>query len=132
MSVDCHITLPDNVRVDNVADVIGIAAGLKPVWEYSDNGKHKWVKVRGVEARSSGVVPGMALISIRSTGHLLVDGEDQHSGYYHFEACHDGRLLSVTSTAFWIAVGHRLVDFFGGSIDYQDCDDVEVNYCQPA
>ena len=36
------------------------------------------------------------------------------------------------STAFWLAVMHRVVDFFGGTIDYQDCDDIEVDYTVPA
>lgn len=39
-----------------------------------------------------------------------------------------GRLMMPPSTNFWVAIGKRLVQFFGGSIDYNDCDDVDVNF----
>jgi hypothetical protein len=36
------------------------------------------------------------------------------------------------STPFWIAVGKRLVQFFGGEIDYQDCDEIDVDFARPS
>jgi len=48
---------------------------------------------------------------------------------YHFEPDNGaGRLLLPRSTPFWIALGVRLVDFFGGTVDYSDCDSVDVDY----
>lgn len=37
-------------------------------------------------------------------------------------------MLYCSSTSFWQAVGKRLVDFFGGSVDFNDCDDIDVDY----
>lgn len=131
MGVDVKINLPDNVRVKDVAYIIGIAAGCPIQWEKTEHDPdHSWLRVRGVEVKGTSSVE-MAEISIRSTGHLLVDGEDMHYLFYHFESSRGGRSLGPRSTAFWLAVAHRLVDFFGGSIDYQDCDDVEVDYSRP-
>jgi len=129
MGVDCGINLPDNVRVKDVAQIIGIAAGLTPQW----GGSHgaKWVEVPGADVTNT-IIPEMVEIAIRSLGHLLIDGDAMHTVNYHFESDNNGRSLNPRSTAFWLAVAHRLVDFFGGTIDYQDCDDVEVDYFVPA
>ena len=40
--------------------------------------------------------------------------------------------MSPPSTAFWIAIGKGLVDFFGGKLDYNDCDEKDVDYRKPA
>ncbi len=51
---------------------------------------------------------------------------------YHYEPSEiDGRLLMPPSTCWWIAVGRRLVDFFGGALDYNDCDDKDINFRRP-
>jgi len=126
MGVDCQICLPDNVRVNDVAGIIGIATGLKPEWSGRDDSK--LVRVPGVEVRSTF---SPAMVEIRLTGDLI-DGDKSHFVYYHFEADNGGRGLNPPSTAFWIAVAHRLVKFFGGKIDYQDCDSVEMDYEHPA
>jgi len=128
MGVDCKINLPDNVRVKDVAYLIGIASGLTPEWEpYERDPNLKFLRVKGVEVKHTTIIE-MAEISVRSVGKLLVDGEDIHHLYYHFESSYGGRSLGPRSTAYWIAVAHRLVDFFGGTIDYQDCDTVDVDY----
>lgn len=36
--------------------------------------------------------------------------------------------LIPPSTPFWIAMATRLVDLFGGALDYQDCDESECDY----
>ena len=35
------------------------------------------------------------------------------------------------STAFWVAAARRLVEFFGGYVDYNDCDCSERDYVVP-
>jgi hypothetical protein len=123
MGVDCKIMLPDNVRVKDVAKVIGIAAGLLPKWDGSHGAK--WVEVPGADVKTTSI-PEMAVINLDG-GHLI-DGESKHFVFYHFESSRGGRLMGPRSTAFWLAVAHRLVDFFGGVIDYQDCDSQYCDY----
>ncbi len=128
MGVDCGINLPDNVRVKDVAYVIGIASGLKVEWEpcFPDK-NNSWLRVPGAEVKATNIIE-MAEVFVRGD---LVDGQDVHFCYYHFESSDGGRSLNPRSTAYWLAIAHRLVDFFGGSIDYQDCDDVAVDYDKP-
>lgn len=121
MGVNCNISLPANVRVDDVASVMGAAAGCE-VRKMLLNGTDSWaVRVLGVDVRGSDTCPGMAVITIHNP---TLDSESKHWCYYHFEHRGGRRLLSPKSTAFWIAVGRRLVEFFGGRIDYRNCADV--------
>lgn len=54
----------------------------------------------------------------------MVDGTDVH----HFSVYSESdeyiglsRLIITASTPFWIAVGRRLIRFFGGALLYSDC-----------
>lgn len=123
MGVDTRITLPENVRVSDVTRVIGIAAGLKPRRYYFSNGDGWCVDVPGSKVSTTGV-PEMVRIELFGD---LIDGKKQHEVFYHYECEQGGRLLNPRSTAFWIAVGKRLVDFFGGELIYNDCDN-KVDY----
>ena len=129
MGVDCKITLPANVRLKDVADVIGVAAGFKP--EKSPLGSRhpdSWaVHVPGVRVSSFNHAGLESCAKIELVGET-VDGVKYHYAMYHFEYDDGKRLLNPRSTAFWLGIGHRLVDFFGGSLDYQDCDDSDKDY----
>lgn len=122
MGVDCNIHLPSNVQVKDVASVIGVAAGLKSERKLLGHTDGWYLHVNGVEVIASPVV---TLADILLNGKMI-DGELRHEISYHFEpCCGSGRLLMPRSTAFWIAIGRRLVDFFGGHMSYQDCDPSE-------
>ena len=122
MGVDVRIYLPDGVRIGEVAVVAGIAAGLKPTKAKFSDGWY--VEVLGATASPAHIV-GMAEIVIVGD---LVDGEKEHRIFYHYEPYGGGRLLMARSTAFWIVVGKKLVAFFGGCVDFNDCDDEDRNY----
>lgn len=124
MGVDCKIVLPGNVRVDDVALVLGASAGLKKEWAPYD---FKSARVLGVEINSIDGIPTCVNIELKGD---LIDGFKHHHVMYYFEY-HGLRLLMPRSTGFWIACGHRLVDFFGGRIDYKDCDDESKDYFVP-
>lgn len=126
MGVDCKIYLPDSVGLSNVAKVIGAVTGcpMEKVPLTNDPGDPRWfVKVPAVETLL-GAIPELAGIRI---AHKCVDGLYNHYVGYHFECEQGGRLLMPRSTAFWIAVGCSLVSFFGGRVDFQDCDDENEN-----
>jgi len=126
MGVDIEIYLPAYVRIRDVADVVGRLAGL-PI-EPLGGGGGFW-HVKGAQAVASSV-PTMALIELK--GRCFIDGETHHEMNYHFECSKpewDGepikgefRHLSARSTPWWCAIGKRLVEIFGGIVDYQDCD----------
>lgn len=130
MGVDMRVYLPANVRVRNVAGVMGAYAGCPVSKDFFRCGGGGWsAHADGVEVKSASL-PEMVSIFIRTP---MVDGETVHHCNYHFESegGRIGRLMLPRSTAFWIALMTRVVDFFGGTIDYQDCDESECDYAVP-
>ena len=126
MSVNSLILLPPDVRIHDVAMVIGILSGLKPHKQMLSGGGYA-CHVDGAKADSCQNMPEMSTITV--TGDLI-DGETNHYTTWHWEPDNNTkgeRLLYPKANAFWIAVGRRLVDFFGGSIVYCDFDN-KVNY----
>ncbi len=130
MGVDCKIYLPANVFVDNVAKVLGALCGcpVEKVPLYNKKAEPWSARVGGVEVRSTHCVSLAEIFVTRA----CVDGQ-KHSVFYHFETCNNEgmRMLHPRSTAFWIAVGCKLVSFFGGYIDMMDCDDTDADLSFP-
>lgn len=116
MGVNTKILLPPDVRARDVADVIGILAGLKPTKTMLTGGSYA-ADVEGASVRPTSIAE-MAEIVIKGK---LIDDEPMHHCCLHWESETVGRLLSPKCTAFWIATGRRLVGFFGGQITYSDC-----------
>lgn len=118
MGVDCRVTLPPSARLSWVVKVIGVAAGCPIREETSRHSNYTFVRVDGVRAQVTSI-PEMAEIVI---DRQTVDGETDHHVNYHFEG-DDGdgtHAMIPRSTAFWIAVMRRVVDFFGGDLTYSD------------
>lgn len=130
MGTSCRIVLPSDVLIRDVADVMGILAGLPKHMDTLDNSGRQFqvCKVNGVKVKNT-TIPEMGQIILEGA---MVDGQKAHQVYYHYEGEHGTtRTLSPQSTALWIAIGRGLVYFFGGTMDYQDCDSVRVNFRKP-
>ena len=131
MGIDCKIYLPANVAIDNVANVIGILAGAKSKKHYfQDDIKGGWsTEVEGVKITTSGI-PTCAYIEIQGLSEASRKCRENNFIHvlYHFETPTGERLLMPSSNNFWIAISKKLVDFFGGRVDFNDCDSVEINY----
>jgi len=112
MGVNCKIYLPPYVQVSNVAKIIGICAGY-PKKINSNFG----LDVKGITIKSTSMIEMASIIL-----------DNGHHCSYHFESQHkDGcPLLYPTSTSTWIAIGNKLVDFFGGEINPNDCSDDDI------
>jgi hypothetical protein len=134
MGVDAHIYLPADVRVRDVAEVMGVLAGLPFSKRHHSNSKSWGVEVKGAEAIPCAHVPTMCTINLTSPkGKRFVDGEEVHFCYYHFEPSgmkpgQSARLLTIRSTPFWLAIGVELVKFFGGRIDFNDSDTKSTDF----
>lgn len=123
MGVNTVIRLPDNVQVRDVAIAIGILAGKEPQKVVFDAKEKAWyTKVKEVSIQGIKDRPGCAW--------LIVEGLDRIQELYHFEG-NPGRLLMPHYSGFWTAMGKRLVDLFGGTVDYNDCDNIRVDYSVP-
>ena len=126
MGVDTLINTNTRARVKDVADVIGILAGLKPVKEpFCQENKGWSTKVDGVSVNNvvSPCIPECCEIYVEAFEGTLIDGETSHRVLWHWETEDPmSHLIMPRSTPFWIAVGVRLCKFFGGTIQYNDCD----------
>lgn len=129
MGVSCRVTLPPNVRLGFVVKVIGAVAGCPVRSESLDKTGGVYARVDGVRAQVTSI-PEMASIVIE---RQTVDGETSHYVNYHFEGDDGGgtKTMIPPSTAFWVAVMRRVVKFFGGKLDYNDCDEKRTNYSVP-
>lgn len=141
MGVDTKILLPPAVRIRDVADVVGALAGFPMQKRYFGKTQNEgWSAGRPYDDKGVMVKPcdgslvSCAHIILSNTAeNQIIDGQSGHHVMYHFEGGRNGeRLLNPPSTDFWVAIGRGLVDFFGGTIDHSDCDDVDVDYEQPA
>lgn len=131
MGVDCRISLPATARFRDVANVIGILLG-QPFRQIRIGGSDAvHVEVDGIETRSASAVIECAEINIPSRDRRFL---------YHFEFSgqsyndHDtqcGRGLLLRSQADNIALGVALVRFFGGSVDFNDCDESDCDFAWP-
>ena len=118
MGCDTYITLPPETRVGDVAKVMAALAGFEKT---KDPLQETFVtKVEGWKIEQT---PGLyETVSLHLKGDML-DGDNAHMCFYHMEGDRYGnRIVSASSTPFWIAVGHGLLKFFGGGIDYNDCE----------
>ncbi len=118
MSVNSRIFLSSDVRSLDVAKAVAVLAGLPP--SSTEHG----LTVRGLEPEP--LAPGAA-VAFRLKG-AMVDGSTEHRFCVYYESSdvpgHD-REISVVSTPFWLAVGKRLIRFFGGALLYADCGNLE-------
>lgn len=137
MGVDCKCALPHDVRLDDVRTVLGLLAGCKMIGGelgldadglkrslHREQGSH-FPMVPGVECKTTSV-PEMVILIVPST-------TEQYTPciYYHFEY-KEGRLLMARSTPLWCALAEGLVRFFGGRVDFNDCDETEADIrCEP-
>jgi hypothetical protein len=131
MGVGTYAILPEHVRLTDVADVVAIRAGLPFERQAFESGEGTTVWVHGVNVRGHAEVPAMATIELRGP---MVDGEHAHTCTFHFENDYGagGRLLvSQAATPFWQAVLRGVVDVFGGTVDYEDTDNIQVDYGSP-
>ncbi len=121
--MDTVLTLPPNVQVNNVARVFALLLGCK-AHKVTPNDKFWHAEVSGVKVHSSGV-PELVKIHIDPPY-----GECRRIKYY-FEGEGGTRIIRMGGSEDNIALCRGVADFFGGTIDYNDCDDIETDYQVP-
>jgi hypothetical protein len=128
MGVDAKVNLDPRTEVRKVSEVLGKILGCESSIQPLPGGGgeyHIYVDVQGAKVRPSNEVTCCYIDVDNGRGYA-------HSFLYHFEGYDGGRLIMGGSTATNIAIFRRLADFFGGTVDYNDCDSKKVNYrCQP-
>ena len=127
-----QISLPADVRVNDAAKVIGALVGFPKYKKHFQGSACCVAMVDGYEISNCENLPEMVSINLILE---TLDGQEGHYCFYHFEGNQNGeRSICPPSTPFWIAVGLRLVKFFGGSIkfkDYTESPSIDVVYNKP-
>jgi hypothetical protein len=121
MGCDCKIRLPAKARVGEVADVIAKLFGCRSEIKNFDRSEGIFCDISGVKTVPSSMVECCYIEISKPCGF-------KYQYLYHFEAEDFGRLIMPASSALGIALGRRLVQYFGGSVDYNDCDEEEANF----
>jgi hypothetical protein len=128
MGVDCNIILSPGTRVGDVAKVVGALVGLKPEKKFFGSGDDGWA------TRVEGVTVGRPKAEIPECAEILVSDPAAHLTrlLYHFEGGKKGeRLIILRSRARNLALGRRLVQFFGGRLISEDTCDTEILEVEP-
>lgn len=131
MGVNVSVKFPSGVRMSDVATVAAILLGSEKEWD--KNGR--WINpVPGVQ-RESTSVPEMAYIKlpVKAYNNPVADEIRKSDGdlyflSYHYESGKHGETSIIPKcTAAKIALCVGLVKFFGGTVDFNDCDSVNIN-----
>ena len=122
MGVDAEVLLPAHVRVQDVAEVVGKLLGHESTLRPAGG-----VDVKQVEVVSIPEIPSCAWL--RGYDNTGDERCTTFSVLYHFESEDGRRIIMRRSRAEYIALLRRLADFFGGTVDYQDCDAEGADYC---
>jgi hypothetical protein len=125
MGVDARASLPPNVRVRDVARVLGILLGV-PFSLDALNGDGVYCNVLGADVRGFVDIPEMSWIILK-----MPNGNTVAQYNFHNENPGGRRLLTGRATAKTIAAFRHACDFFGGVLDYNDCDDEDRDYVVP-
>lgn len=126
MGVDCKIYIPSDVRLKDLVKAMGVAAGFSKTKRACGNSFY--VVVEGIKVEVSASQPECPVILFQM---YTIDGQKNHHVMFHTECSGQHgkyKLLMPPSTPFWIAMGKKIVTLFGGWIDYDDCDDKEVDF----
>jgi hypothetical protein len=129
MGVDSKICLPGNVRLNTVCDVVSVLLAA-PVSKTPLKGSNEgaWYARPGdgvVKFQVYKQVPCMTSVTIDDIDPRIT-GNKAYGFGYHFEF-DKGSCRGIIQRA-WacnIVLFKRLADFFGGIVDYNDCDNVE-------
>jgi hypothetical protein len=138
MGTDCRITLPTQSRIGDVANVMGLLLGktgeLKPL-----QGGSFHLDVEGVKTVPSSMAE-CAFIHIDDAPLGYGEGPASRRIMYHYEYhwnsvrdvyTKSGHGMQPSCSALNIAMLVELARFFGGEVDYNDCDAKDTNFRAP-
>jgi hypothetical protein len=141
MSINTHILLPVQARIEDVVQVMGILSGLPARLEplYGNHGTH--VVVEGAMLAPSAGQFGCGNICLKAqSDSALIDGYQDHSCFV-VAVAHNGAMagyntkcgiwISTGVSPFWETVAVGLVRFFGGEVDFNDCDQSDCDFAWP-
>ena len=133
MGVNTSISLPPQTQIRDVALVLAALDGIPVEKGYfkTDTPSFGWgAQLTGGTHRH---IRYGTIDSLPECVHIQWTNNEgtARQVLYHFEFNGANRGMLPPSTAWWIAAAKRIVDIFGGIVDYNDCDDHDQDYMQP-
>lgn len=122
----CRVYLPSKARIVDVADVLAILTWAKAS-KSSITSKMFYTVVHSAIQLGSA---DFASTSVTISWKIYGDGKKVSKAYY-FEMGDGFHGLVFSATDIGLALGKRLVDFFGGKCDYNDGDGIKCDYTRP-
>lgn len=127
MSVNCKIYLPPQTRLRDVMQVIGLLLGCSGRVKTFDHGDGNHLVVANVKTK---VIPEMddcCDIVVKKPDCSIVRYLWQWEADYREGGIPGEKLIMPRSNGRGIALGKRLVLFFGGTVIYRSCDRTDPN-----
>ena len=127
MGFDCQYTIPAPARIRDVATVMGALLGC-PLKKYELGEGGYSARIDGIVFRSYDDMPEC----VRIVTPMPIGPWDSYEVLYHYEWDEYGNHgIMPRSRPINIALCIALCDFFGGRIDFNDCDHSDCDYRQP-
>lgn len=127
MSADCQLTIPAPARIRDVAEVTAALLGCPVIKQPLGNDGYA-AHVDGIRYHVYPDMPECSTIIVP----MPIGPWETWSCLYHYEWDALGNHgMMPRSRALNIALCVALCDFFGGSVDFNDCDSEEEDHRQP-
>jgi hypothetical protein len=133
MGVNVKCEFPYGTRLKDVAAVAAALLGHESKHEPIAGSKATFARVKGWSVMGAGSNPTLAYIVLDTTADnpaaKLIRESDSgvYHLLYHFEGNNGHPSIYPACIAAKIALCAGLVKFFGGTVDFNDCDDKDVN-----
>jgi hypothetical protein len=131
MGVDTDLYLPPYVTVRDVGKVVGILLGCSSEIKTFSSGNGIHCVVEGVKVKGFDSDYGLA-----ECASIVIDGDQPREMMYHFEfSTPNDRLhnkgwhgIILRSYSPNIALFVAVIKFFGGAVDFNDCDETNIDF----
>lgn len=139
MSINSLCTLPNDTRADDVVKAIAFLCGAKRIRTDLSHGGAvaTWADRSEVQVEPDRQASHVWVQHTHDMQYFIIhiaptdcDGEwHQASLFLYPEENRPNRILVYAGVSkFWHNIDRALVDLFGGEVDDQDCDEVDVDY----
>ena len=138
MGINSNCYIPNDVRADDLVQAIAYLCGAERIRKSLTDGSFA-AHVKRQEVSTEPNKPA-SLVKIESTHRMqyfeivieptTCDNQRHLGSLFLFPSSeHKNRMtLNGGVSKFWKEIGRALVDFFGGEVDDNDCDSVQVDY----
>ena len=126
MSVNTYILLPNEARPEDVLLVLGILCGKKATMQpLGESSEHVVVEGVSLQAAPNQFGCGRMVVDGICSLFCIANSQNGQRGDY---AVKTGFWIPCPCNDYYQRLGVELVRFFGGEVDFNDCDSTDVDF----